>query len=73
MFHVKRRRRKVRFVRNAQAWAFLTRSLAPPLQSAPAALGCTLVPPAGGTGDGSGGEAVYPFPWMAIISCARAV
>ena len=36
------RRRKVRSVRNAQAWAFLTRSLAPPLQTAPAALGCGL-------------------------------
>ena len=39
MFHVKRRRRKVRFVRNAQAWAFLTRSLAPPLQTGPAFAG----------------------------------
>ena len=35
MFHVKRRRRKVRFVRNAQAWAFLTRSLAPPYPLCP--------------------------------------
>ena len=32
--------------RNARIWAFLARSLASPLQTAPAALGCRLGPPA---------------------------
>ena len=48
VFHVKRRRHKVRFIRNAQAWAFLIRSLVSPLHIEPAAPGFDVVSPAGG-------------------------